>query len=102
MTGVLLKRSNDNIYVGLKLGIRDQVNIDIDAYPTKLIGAYDLLENHSTSRNLHPKQRNSPTKDDKERRQPNTNMNGEDTNMHSMQFTPTDKGVPGVDGTIEA
>ena len=55
----LLKRADEERYAELKLSIRDQFAFGIDVYPRTLNGAYDLLENHGTSRNLQPR-RNLP------------------------------------------
>ena len=52
MAVALLKRADEDRYAELKISVRDQFAFGIDVYPKTLNGAYDLLENHSTSRNI--------------------------------------------------
>lgn len=71
-------------------------------YPNTLNGSYNLLENHSTSRQLYPKQRNMPTKDSKEWGKPSANVNEEDEDIQGMKFSQMDDAVPGADGRTNA
>ena len=96
MMGVaLLKRADDERYAELKLSIRDQFAFGIDVYPKTLNGAYDLLENHSASRNLHPRRKYTPKEKDEDK-----NVKLEDEELQGMQFAQggDEEVVAGDDG----
>ena len=57
MAAALLKQPDDERYAKLKLSIRDQFTFGMDVYRNTPSGAYDLLENHSTSQSLHPERK---------------------------------------------
>lgn len=62
----LLKRLVEDRYAEIKLSKKDQSAFGIDVYPKTLNEAYNLLENHSTSRNLHPRRKSKIPKDREE------------------------------------
>ena len=99
MMGVaLLKRADEERYAELKLSIRDQFAFGIDVYPKTLNGAYDLLENHSASRNLQPRRKHTPKDKDEDR-----NVKGEEEELQGMQFAQggDDEAVAGDDGRLK-
>ena len=88
MTAVsLLKRAGDDRYVELKLSIRDQFSFGMNVYPKMLNGAYDLLENHSTRRNLYHKSRAKSGKDGEDTVKSITHSNEEGDNVKCIKFS---------------
>lgn len=81
----LLKRLDEDRYTELKLNIRDQFTFGIYVYPKTLNGAYNLLENHNSSRNLHSWCKLKISKNKKE--QDKAIIKCEDEDMQGIQFT---------------
>lgn len=85
MVGAVLKRSGDKRYVELKLSIIHQFAFGIDKYSGTLNGVYDLLENHSMSMNLHPRQKTRTPRGFDEEEKISANEGG--GHLQGIQFT---------------
>lgn len=98
MVVALLKKSDDNIYAELKVSIRDQFSLGQTLTPKALNGAYNFLDNHTNSTNMHSKGKNRPSEDSDEGGNPSTNVNEQDEDLDGMKFLMTDEAVPGAGG----
>lgn len=94
MTVVVLKRSDDERYAELKLSIRDQFAFRIDVYSNTLDGAYNLLENHSTSRNLYSERKSRPTNDADNGGKNNASTSEYREDVYSMKISQMDGTIP--------